>query len=355
VRFEPHYYSELHVQLLTRAGSDGVGSAFGRDLFWSLWCELQTAVYADKAGFVCDMLLRKSDAADVASLQHSIGHLRELLAVFRAAQAGRPTKALLADVSPQGSQKLPFVGAVSGVTSVQYNEKLSTMQFTFAELPGPLSLMASQGQAFVALQLVKTMHEIWALKGRNLQTPLYEMMQVEGDVFLSTFAVAEREAIPVADCMGDEIAAFLDEHNRTPESRTAARQLLSLTCAALCVTSYVLGECLLDSVYLLPSGALYQARHSIVDTRRSVRASSAATRFIVAGPVAVALGSMVDSTVELTARAFSVVRKNAWILSSVLKLVDRNRQLDAKLMEIRLRLHGSTSQVVKDFQDGLLG
>ena len=353
LRFEANYCSPLHVALLSQAAATGVESPFGEALFWALWHESQQPLYADKAGFVCDMLIRWT--SNVAGLQQSVTLVRQLLNVFEVALSGRSTRDELRSLSRSGGS-LPLAGSVGALTSSQYSDKMGSLELTFADCDATVSLWSSlAGEEFVALQLVKTMHSLWALKGRSLGRPAYEMVGLSANVYLASVQNGQRgNVIPIADCIGDEIALFLDEQNATPESRTEARKRLSETCAALCVTSYVLGECLLDHVFLASDGSLSQLRHSIVDSRRSVRASSASTRFVIAGPVAVALGSMVESTVALTARAFRVVRKNAWVLSSVLSLADRNRNLDARLMEIRLRLHGASEHVLADFREGLL-
>lgn len=150
---------------------------------------------------------------------------------------------------------------------------------------------------------------------------------------------------------GDKaLARYIDEHNKGQERQRAARERLSSTAATLCVTSYILGDCSLETIYVLPNGALYQSNHTITDT--------VTTKFGLFPQIAIALGSsLLQSTVQLASRAFNVVRKNAWIVSTCLTLLtgyETGTTVDKRLMEIRLRLGHDGSRVTKEFESSLL-
>jgi myosin heavy subunit len=346
LRFEPGYYSDLHVILLSNALKS---EEFALQLFWELYADLRSPIHAHKAGFLIDLVLRWVSEQTRARICGSVGFVEQVVDIFEAAQNGKSISAEIGELPRQGIV-LPFIGSVGSVSSFQLDEKKNKLVINFSE---PLVVSSNAGDDYVALQLVKVMCRLWKLKGRDLDMTLYDMVKVKENTFLSSFPIESGEAMLIEDAMGAELSNFLDDNNDTEAERTQARENLQLSCAGLAVTSFLLGEALLDSIYLLPSGKLFQARHSVRDTRQSIR-DAASTRFILAPPVAHALGYLVEPTVDLACRALNCVRKNAWIVSSVMGTMPESASVDNRLMEIRLKLNRSTEEVLEEFAAGLL-
>jgi myosin heavy subunit len=332
LRFEGSLASKLHELLLSvaQAGPDNA-----RALFWSLYSDVQSAAFAAQAGFLCDLILRAVDSDVRDELVASVAFVGKLVVALN---RGRPTAA--SDSLPRAGGLLPFGNSGAPSSSASCGGG-SGLLVRFDKRQSVLVLPHVHGE-FAAAQLVRIMHSIWSARGRDLGAPLGNVVCIGDGLVLGMHAVPEAAVLLSTQ---KDVAGFLDQHNKDAASRTAARQLLSSSVAALCVTSFVLGDCRNDSVYLLPSGAVYQTHHAMAGSLLDD-----ISRFVITPALSTALGQLQVPTVQLAARAYSVLRKNAWILSGAMALLSGD---GGHFVEVRLKLGLGADDSVAAFSDGI--
>jgi len=296
---------------------------------------VQSPMFAAQAGFLCDLVVRTLDADMREELSASVAFVGKLVAALN---RGRPSAA--SDSLPRSGCLLPFGSSGSPTSSAGYGSG-SGLLVRFDRRLSVL-VLSHVHREFAAAQLVRVMHGIWAARGRDLGAPLANVVCLGDGLVLASQAIPETAVLLSSQ---KDVAGFLDQHNKDAASRSAARQLLSSSVATLCVTSFVLGECRNEAIYLLPSGALCQLHHTMAGSLLDDM-----SRFVITPALSSALGQLQVPTVQLAARAFAVLRKNAWILSGAMALLHGDAE---HFVEVRLKLGLGADDSVAAFSDGI--